>query len=890
MNIKSALVAALVGLVTLSSQDVFAGSKWVRLSWQGDASSEATITYTPDGSHTNPYVKFGYSTNESTWSTASITFSTSWSSGSIDNRHVRLTGLNSDDEVYFRICDGSGCGDRFYFKTAPTDNSPYVFVAGGDTRTGWTNRRNGNLLIAKIRPLFIMHGGDYTDANNSSQWQQWLDDWELTYSADTIDGLAYKRVYPIIATHGNHEDSDISTICKMLGFDTNNSNSCSANDSYYDVTVSPLLKVFTLNSQFMSQSSSLQNAQNNWLSSELSNSASIAWRVAQYHKPMFPHYTGKSDNPTLFNWWAQDFYDYGMNVVVESDTHMAKLTEVVEPSGNSFAGSAQGVIAGTVYVGEGSWGAPARSANDPKSWTVDLASIQQFKVITVSSSQMEVRTAQFDSSASTLTKAQRDADSTILPSNVNWWLANGVGETMVLETDSANRSILAGSSGGGSGTSTTLSATDDTFISSNNANSNYDGSSDQLLADASDSQYGQMQALIQWDLGSIAACATVESAKVQLNVFNYSSGTYNLYIGVNPWSENTATWNSVGGSSQQGNIIGSFSPGSTGVYNIQLNSTGVAAVQSWLQGSTNNGIIIASAGTTDGIDFNDREVGPAPKLIVTYNEDQCGGGNVNPVAAFTYTENFLNVIFNDASSDSDGSIVSWLWDFGDGNSSSQENPNHSYGASGTYNVQLTVTDDQGAQDTDSESITVAEQSSGGTVELQQGLNSYSGAQDTYVAEGLSSANYGSSSAILADRDDGSRDELISLLKWDVSSIPAGATVTEATITLYVFNATNNKYNFWDFEQSWAESSATWSNTNPENNRGANIGSFTPTSTGTKVITLDADGRAMIERWINGGANDGISIESAGTRNGIDMRSSEYGTQSVRPKLTVTYTN
>ena len=882
-------VMALFVLFTMSSHNVLAGSQWVRLSWQGDASSEATITYSPDGSHNNPYVSYGYTTNESSWTNTGITFSTNW--GSIVNHHIRLTGLNANTEVYFRICDDSGCGQRFYFRTAPTDNAPFVFIAGGDTRTGWTNRQNGNRLIAKTRPLFVMHGGDYTDANSTSQWTQWLIDWELSYSNDTINGLAYKRIYPMIATHGNHEDGDIATICKMLGFDTDRDNTCSAHDTYYDVNVSPLVRVFTLNSQFMSRSSSLQNAQNNWLSSNLPSSSSNAWRIAQYHKPMFPHYSGKSDNPDLFNWWAQDFYDFGMNLVVESDTHMAKLTEIVEPSGNGFIGSAQGVIAGTVYVGEGSWGAPARSANDAKSWTVDMASIQQFKVLTISDSQMEVRTAQFDSSASALSKAQRDANPTQLPANVNWWLANGVGETLTLATDSANRTILAGTSGGSNGTSTTLSATDDTFISSNNPNSNYNGSNDQLLADASDSQYGVMQALIKWDLSAIASCATVERATIQLNVFNQSSGTYNIFTGSNNWDENTATWNSVGGNAQQSTSIGSFSPGSTGTYTILLSSSGLAAVQNWIQGSTNNGVIISSGGTTDGIDFSDRETGPSPKLIVTYNEDQCGSGSNNtPSASFNFIDNFLAVDFTDTSTDSDGSIVAWLWNFGDGHTSTQQNPSHTYGTAGSYTVILSVSDNQGAQDATSTNVNVNAGSTSTTVELQQGLNGYTGMQDTYVAEGRSSTNYGSDNEILADRDDGSRDELIALLKWNVSSIPASATVTEVTMTLNVFNPTGNRYNFWDFEQSWDENSATWSNTNPENNRGSKVGNFTPTSTGTKTITLNANGRAMVERWISGGANNGISIESNSTRNGIDIRSSEYNIQSLKPKLTVIYTN
>jgi serine protease len=54
-------------------------------------------------------------------------------------------------------------------------------------------------------------------------------------------------------------------------------------------------------------------------------------------------------------------------------------------------------------------------------------------------------------------------------------------------------------------------------------------------------------------------------------------------------------------------------------------------------------------------------------------------------------------VFNDASSDSDGSVVSWNWDFGEGSLSSEQNPTHIYGSSGTYTVTLSVRDDDGVQ-------------------------------------------------------------------------------------------------------------------------------------------------------------------------------------------------
>jgi PKD repeat protein len=53
----------------------------------------------------------------------------------------------------------------------------------------------------------------------------------------------------------------------------------------------------------------------------------------------------------------------------------------------------------------------------------------------------------------------------------------------------------------------------------------------------------------------------------------------------------------------------------------------------------------------------------------------------------------LIVNFTDEST---GSPISYLWDFGDGESSTEENPVHRYGAPGVYTVTLTVTYEDGS--------------------------------------------------------------------------------------------------------------------------------------------------------------------------------------------------
>ena len=84
------------------------------------------------------------------------------------------------------------------------------------------------------------------------------------------------------------------------------------------------------------------------------------------------------------------------------------------------------------------------------------------------------------------------------------------------------------------------------------------------------------------------------------------------------------------------------------------------------------------------------------------------GGNVAPVADFTSTAptSSLTVAFSDRSSDSDGSIASRNWEFGDGTSSTQASPSKTYPASGTYAVKLTVADNGGLSHSKSETIAV----------------------------------------------------------------------------------------------------------------------------------------------------------------------------------------
>ena len=93
--------------------------------------------------------------------------------------------------------------------------------------------------------------------------------------------------------------------------------------------------------------------------------------------------------------------------------------------------------------------------------------------------------------------------------------------------------------------------------------------------------------------------------------------------------------------------------------------------------------------------------------------------NAIPVASFTATprpSDPLAYTFDATASTDDGTIASYAWAFGDGTTGTGATTSHTYAASGSYTVVLTVTDDESAAGTAQQALTVGAPGSGAFAE------------------------------------------------------------------------------------------------------------------------------------------------------------------------------
>nr|WP_020060233.1 collagenase [Bacillus sp. 123MFChir2] len=82
---------------------------------------------------------------------------------------------------------------------------------------------------------------------------------------------------------------------------------------------------------------------------------------------------------------------------------------------------------------------------------------------------------------------------------------------------------------------------------------------------------------------------------------------------------------------------------------------------------------------------------------IATDEGESQGTIIRRKDAYSGEENKAIEFKSDSSKAEDRKIISYLWDFGDGETSTEENPTHAYEKEGTYTATLTMTDDKGKE-------------------------------------------------------------------------------------------------------------------------------------------------------------------------------------------------
>jgi PKD repeat protein len=155
----------------------------------------------------------------------------------------------------------------------------------------------------------------------------------------------------------------------------------------------------------------------------------------------------------------------------------------------------------------------------------------------------------------------------------------------------------------------------------------------------------------------------------------------------------------------------------------------------------------------------------------------------------------LLVTFTDASG---GSVTARAWSFGDGQGSSARDPQHAYGAPGTYSVTLTVTNPSGSSTMTRTDLV--------RVDPPPPLRTFLPVADAHASESKPTTSYGTGTALRVKNQSGGSFQ--SFLCFDLTDL--GGSVTSAVLRLFCTDGSNSGGHLVaGVASDWSETSLTW---------------------------------------------------------------------------------
>lgn len=250
---------------------------------------------------------------------------------------VDLRELEPSRSYWFEVEHHSGRSRSFWFRTAPIDDRVISFLSGGDCLDRRQPRREMNHRMAQVahddpQILCLAHAGDFVRNGESlREWLEWLDDHEVLTGPDG-------QLLPLVVARGNHE-----AVGPLFDFVFGAPGGKVRN--YYRTPLGSTVVLLTLNTEYPAEGDQRQ-----FLVDALSGDQDREFRLAQYHRGLFPAvrqaFAGKSA-------WLPVFDRFHLDFGLESNGHTLKRTPPIR------AGAID--PEGTVFLGEGGFGAKQRS-------------------------------------------------------------------------------------------------------------------------------------------------------------------------------------------------------------------------------------------------------------------------------------------------------------------------------------------------------------------------------------------------------------------------------------------------------------------------------------------------------------------------------------------------
>ncbi len=246
-----------------------------------------------------------------------------------------------------------------------------------------------------------------------------------------------------------------------------------------------------------------------------------------------------------------------------------------------------------------------------------------------------------------------------------------------------------------------------------------------------------------------------------------------------------------------------------------------------------------------------------------------------PTASFTTSATTgsapLTVSFTDSSTNSP---TSWAWDFGNGTSSTAQNPTATYSAAGTYTVTLRASNSGGTSTAATKTITVT--APGGSTPRTVTLNPNA---DAMVKQASSGTNYGSVTSLSVDGQEttSTSSAINSYLRFSVPALNPGESITAARLSLNATNGTTNGPLVYRTSPTWAEGSVTWVTGRPARSSSTAVGNFASMAV------------ARVSTAVSGVTTAGeVSFELVPeVTDGLAFTSRENATISNQPQLVLT---